>query len=148
MSTINERRILSGVFVSGVLMVAVLSLAPRPLAQPSSFVSPDGQYEAALVQMSPRIKHYEVRDAKTRKTSYLTTNAKYSGNDVKAGVFSPDSTQFAAAYHYGPEEPRYPKGYTWIGIWDIKRREQVRCIEQPNWVLVDKRIFEKDLGPC
>jgi hypothetical protein len=142
------RWILRGVFRFGAMVFIFASLAPESSAQPGSFISPDEQYVATLVQMGPRIKHYEVRDAKTRKTLYLTTNAKYPGNDVKAAVFSPDSTQIAAAYHYGPEEPRYPRGYTWIGIWDIKRREQVSCVEEPTWVLVDKRIFQKELGPC
>ena len=147
MLMILKRRIFSSVSLLGGIAVTFLSLASGLLAQPSSFISPDGQYEATPVQTGPKIKHYEVRNTQTRKILF-TTNAKYPGNDVKAGVFSPDSTQFAAAYHYGPEEPRYPKGYTWIGIWDIKRREQLWCVQQPNWVLVDKRIFEKKLEPC
>lgn len=85
--------------------------------------SPDGRYGASLVFEGQDI-HYEIYDLKTG-TKILKTHAQYdTPNDVKAATFSPDSKQFATAYHYG-----HAGAYTWIAIWSI-----------PSGRLVDTRI--------
>ena len=85
--------------------------------------SADGKYEATKVSDGNGGVHYRVTRSENRKV-VLTTNSKYPGtpNDAKAGRFSPDSTKFATAYHYGEGQEKY----TWIGVWDLEAAERIR----------------------
>lgn len=72
--------------------------------------SPNGLYEAENVG-----GHYRVIEKKTGDVIFTTHPEFSTPNDVKAATFSPDSTKFAAAYHYS-----HDGGYTWIGVWDME----------------------------
>lgn len=90
--------------------------------------SQDGRYEALPVGKHPNI-HYEVRDRSTGSRLF-TTRAQYrTPNDVKAGAFLFNSKLFAAAYHYG-----HDGGYTWIGIYDMRRRSRIQTRRRSGWV--------------
>jgi len=87
----------------------------RVLATPSSdnIISPNGKYEARRVIAKGSV-HFEIIERATGRILLLTRAQYKTPNDVKAGIFSENSNQFAAAYHYG-----HKVKYTWIGIWDI-----------------------------
>jgi len=109
-------------------------------ANGKSFRSPDKKYEAKTVRAKSEL-HYQVTNLKNEKV-VLVTNAKYrSPNDVKAGRFSPDSTQFAAAYHYGHGD----KGeHTWVGVWNLKDGEFVQGVEMDGYLLdIPASVFRK-----
>jgi hypothetical protein len=95
--------------------------------------SPDGRYQALEVGSRPDI-HYQITEIATGRV-ILTTRAQYpTPNDVKAGTFSPDSQEFAAAYHY--DHP--PRGrYTWIGIWSLNSGALIRPKEPPGWLTAE-----------
>ncbi|GEM_PF-4671583 len=79
-------------------------------------VSPNGRYEAELISIPPKGLHYQIRDTNTNRILFTTREERGTReNDVKAGRFSQDSTQFAAAYHYG-----HKGKYTWIGDWIVE----------------------------
>ena len=59
-------------------------------------------------------------------------------NDVKAGTFSANSKEFAAAYHYG-----HDGGYTWIGIWSVENGEMIREERRPGWTTDICSVLEK-----
>lgn len=97
--------------------------------------SPDGKYEASI-EASESGLHYVVKDISTGRVA-LTTYAQYpTANDVKVGLFSPDSKQFAAAYHYG-----HAGNYTWIGIWSVETGKLLRKEQKPDWVYDLSGVF-------
>lgn len=101
------------------------------------FHSPDGRYGAVIVGEG-NDRHYELREIETGRI-VLTTHAQYSTpNEVKAGIFSPDSKKFAAAYHYGHEG-----GYTWIAIWDIESGGLSRSERKSGWTTDIESMFGK-----
>lgn len=81
--------------------------------------SPDGKYEARKTDTKSGV-HYEVKLVDGGDTVLITSAEHPSWNQVVAGRFSADSTEFAAAYHYGHEGK-----YTWIGVWSLKDGEFV-----------------------
>lgn len=87
------------------------------LARPQDLiVSPNGRYKAELISIPPKGLHYQIIDTNTNRISFATREERgRTQNDVKAGRFSRDSTQFAAAYHYG-----HKGKYTWIGNWIVE----------------------------
>jgi len=91
-------------------------------------VTPDGNFKAIKVENGKNI-HYKVLSVEDNSVNFLTKAQYETPNDVKAATFSPDSREFAAAYHYG-----HDGGYTWIGIWNVKTGELVRSIRRENWV--------------
>jgi hypothetical protein len=99
--------------------------------------SPDGRYQASEVGTGNDI-HYKVTDMSTGHELF-TTQAQYkTPNDVKAGTFSPDSQEFAAAYHYGHEG-----SYTWIGVWNVGTGRFVRSERLPGWTTDICSVFNK-----
>lgn len=117
--------------VTTFLMTYAISVYAQPIR------SPDGKTEAKLVQEpTPKDSHYQVREIATNKIIF-TTFAQYSTpNDVKAGLFSPDSKQFAAAYHYG-----HAGKYTWIGVWSVDTGKLVHLDQKPGWIYDIKGVF-------
>ncbi|MFO1432472.1 MAG: hypothetical protein U1F76_20415 [Candidatus Competibacteraceae bacterium] len=85
------------------LFVGVFLLFTPPVfAQSDPPPSPDGKYEAVRVGSADDM-HFQVKEVKTGHV-VLTTHAEYPNpNNVKAGLFSSDSKEFAAAYHYSHE---------------------------------------------
>jgi len=77
--------------------------------------SPDGKYQGVRVRTGMGDAHYQVKEVGTGRTVMTTQAQCETPNEVKAGLFSPDSKHIAAAYHYGDGG-----GYTWVGIWDIE----------------------------
>ncbi len=126
------------------ITIVVLSPDAPSFAQTPSFRSADGKYEATVVHTGLRDRHYQIKDIKTGEIVFLS-HSKYPStpNDVKSGAFNPDSDKFVAAYHYRPDG-RYPEGYTWIRIWDIKTRRPLRTEERPGYVDVDESIFARE----
>lgn len=118
--------------VTGLVVAYQVSILPgsgSPTALPGqhAFRSPDGRYEATRVGSGNNL-HYQIRQVATNRP-VLTTHAEFAqANDVKVGVFSPDSKMFAAAYHYGQAG-----GYTWIGIWSLESGSLVRAKTRPGW---------------
>jgi hypothetical protein len=83
--------------------------------------------------------HYQVKEVATDRI-ILTTTAQYpTPNDVKTGQFSPDSKEFAAAYHYS-----HTGKHTWIGIYSLETGQHVRT-EQKNgeWTSDLSWVFKK-----
>ncbi len=100
--------------------------------------SPDGKYQADQVALENG-EHYQVKEIGTGRI-VMTTHAQYETlNDVKAGLFSPDSKKIAAAYHYGHEG-----GYTWVGIWDIETGSLVDTKRQSGWTTDIYWVFRDD----
>ena len=89
--------------------------------------SPNGQYRAMKVGEGKSI-HYQIEEVKTNRVLLVTQSQYGNSNDVKAGVFSPDSREFAAAYHYGHDGK-----YTWIGIWNIQTGQLLRVEKQKGY---------------
>ena len=106
--------------------------------KPSWPCSPDGKYKAVRDASGTGV-HYQVKEIKTGLIA-LTTHAQYeTANDVKAGLFSPDSKEIAAAYHYGHEGR-----YTWVGIWDIEAGNLVNTKRTDDWTTDIYWVFDKD----
>ena len=100
----------------------------QPEGYPSWPCSPDDKYQAVRVALGNGDEHYQVKEIGTGRI-VMTTHAQYeTPNVVKAGLFSPDSKKFAAAYHYGHEG-----NYTWVGIWDIETGNLVDTKRQSGW---------------
>jgi len=108
--------------------VIFLLTASVLVAQPNQLRSPDGRYEAVLVG-SGKDLHYRVGEIATGRIALITRAQYRTPNDVKAGMFSPDSREFAAAYHYGHEG-----NYTWIGIWDLQTGTLLHTVTKPGWI--------------
>lgn len=116
-----------------VLMAIGLGCALAVWAQ-DALRSPDGKYEAVPVGS----RHYQVQELETKRV-VCTTSAQYpTPNDVKAGMFSPDAKEFAAAYHYG-----HKGSYTWIGVWSLANGQRVRAEEKQGWTTDLSSIFKK-----
>jgi hypothetical protein len=62
--------------------------------------------------------NYQVLRTSNLKTVFTTHPEFHTPNDVKAVIFSDDSSMFAAAYHYSDMY-----GYTWIGVWSTETGE-------------------------
>jgi hypothetical protein len=89
--------------------------------------SADGKWEAVRVRDEEGGFNFQVKEVEGGKV-VLTTSPKYSSpNDVKAGNFSPDSTKFAACYHYSGN-------YTWVGVWSLKTGKQLGETELSGFV--------------
>lgn len=120
-----------------VLVAIVLVWAVSVGAQADALRSPDGKYEAVPVG-SGKDRHYQVQDMETKRVVF-TTSAQYpTPNDVKAGMFSPDAKEFAAAYHYGHEG-----SYTWIGVWSLANGQRVRTERKQGWTRDLASVFKK-----
>lgn len=104
------------------------------------FRSADGNYEAKRVGSGSNV-HYQIRETRTGRVA-LTTTAEFSTpNDVKAGMFSPDSKLFAAVYHYG-----HAGGYTWVGVWSLDTGMRVRFETKPGWTMDASFVFARGPG--
>ncbi len=102
---------------------------------------PEGKYEAARVTMDSGT-HYQVSETGGERRVILTTRAQYSTrNDVKVKAFSPDSTAFAAGYHYS-----HSGEYTWVGVWSLPDGKFVRSVHLDGWARsIPASVFsEKD----
>ncbi|MGB3512778.1 MAG: hypothetical protein WBA93_26895 [Microcoleaceae cyanobacterium] len=96
-------------------IIFVFHALPSFSRPPSSIVSPNGKYEATLIQIGSKGLHYQIKNRDTGRVIFSTREQRgRTQNDVKAGRFSSDSTQFGAAYHYG-----HKGRYTWIGVWSV-----------------------------
>lgn len=97
------------------LATCLVVLLPHALAS-QGLNSPNGRFRAEIVGGTDGT-HYRVFDEQ-KKAYVLTTTAQHrTQNEVKAGLFSNDSTKFAAAYHYSHEGR-----YTYIGVWSTEGR--------------------------
>lgn len=106
-------------------------------AQSGGLRSPDGKYQAMQVGAGSD-QHYQIKEVGTERV-VLTTQAQYrTPNDVKAGLFSADGKEFAAAYHYGHEG-----SYTWIGIWSLETGQLVRTERKSGWTRDVASVFKK-----
>ena len=82
--------------------------------------------------------HYQVVDIKSGQL-ILTTHAEFpTYNDAKAGGFSDDWQQFAAAYHYGGSG-----SYTWIGVWSTQTGQFLYFVTRDNWTTSLAGVFRK-----
>jgi len=119
----------------GIVLVYALSVWAQ--AGGASLRSPDGKYQAILVGSGNDV-HYQVKDVDTDRV-VLTTTAQYrTPNDVKIGLFSPDSKEFGAAYHYG-----HSGSYTWIGIWRLEDGNLVHTERKNGWITDIASVFKK-----
>src|SRR5690349_15681352 len=125
MNRLRNRAILIG---CATLLLCLVSCSP-------SLVSPDGRYKAVQVRGDAGV-HYQVTDTKSGQLIF-TTKAQYdTPNDVKGGVFSPDSKEFAAIYHYGHEGT-----YTWIGVWSTQTGAFLYSTRKAGWVTHADDVF-------
>jgi hypothetical protein len=85
--------------------------------------SSDGKYEAVKVSTTKGWQ-YQVTEVMTKKEILITQGHYDTPNDVKAGLFSPDSKRIAAAYHY-KANGSHNRDYTWVGIWNIETGDRV-----------------------
>ena len=114
-----------------------LLVACAVFAQSGGLRSPDGKYQAIQVGAGSD-RHYQIKEVETDRV-VLTTQAQYrTPNDVKAGLFSADGKEFAAAYHYGHEG-----SYTWIGIWSLETGQLVRTERKSGWTRDLASVFKK-----
>lgn len=99
--------------------------------------STNGKYEAVRIKDDKGGIHFQVKEVDGGKV-VLTTSAQYeTPNDVKAGNFNADSTQLAAAYHYGGP-------YTWIGVWSLKTGKRLGTTILKGWVTsIPDSVFEE-----
>ena len=104
------------------------------------FRSVDERYEATIVETGRGDCHYELTE---NGEDVFRSHSEHpnTANDVKSGAFSPNSTTFCAAYHYGPAAD-YPDGYTWIGVWDIQTGRLLTPGYKAGWV----GVSEADCG--
>ncbi len=98
--------------------------------------SPNGKYEAVLVG-SDKIQNYHIKDQTTGEIIFQTKGPYGKQNDVKAAMFSDDSQQFAAAYHFSHEG-----GYTWIGVWDVNTGNMIRTEKVDGYTTDISWIFD------
>ena len=101
--------------------------SPKPQVLKRKLRSLNGIYEASPIICGSEA-HYQVKNIKTGDL-FVTISEYRTVNDVKSGIFSSDSHEFAAAYHYSHEG-----AYTWIGIWDTQTGELIRTIRKPGWI--------------
>jgi hypothetical protein len=119
--------------IPSVVAAIIRAIGPSDALRELHLRSLDGRYQALQIGSRPDV-HYQIFEIATGRIA-LTTRAQYRRpNNVKAGTFSPDSRQFAAAYHYN----HLPKGrYTWIGIWDIGTGALLREREVLGWLTTE-----------
>ena len=137
----------AGLIVAITGLMGILSqtgLLPGPgssieLPGQNVFRSPDGRYEADIVGAGGNL-HYRIREVATVRIVLTTTGEFTTPNDAKAGLFSPDSKLFAAAYHYG-----HAGGYTWVGVWNLQSSMRVRAETKPGWTADISFVFPE--GP-
>jgi hypothetical protein len=98
----------------------VVSCSPK-------MVSPDGLLKAVKVRENGSV-HYQVIEISTGRVVFTTHAQADTPNDVKEGVFSEDSKQFAASYHYGHDGT-----FTWIGVWSTETGDFISSITRPGW---------------
>ena len=79
-----------------------------------------------------------VRDVSANRTVVRTFAEFPTPNDVKAGLFSPDSKEFAAAYHYS-----HDGNYTWVGIWDLETGKLSRKVRLEGWIRDLSPVFKQ-----
>ncbi len=109
----------------------------KPERYPAWPRSPDGKYKAISIALGESGEHYQIKEIGTERI-VMTTHAQYeTKNDVKAGLFSPDSKKIAAAYHYGHEGE-----YTWVGIWDIETGNLVDTKRKSGWTTDIYWVFD------
>lgn len=123
------------IFFLVILAIGISLYTSSSFAKPDLLESPDGRYKAVRISSSGGV-HYQVQETSTGRI-VLTTHAQYKeANDVKAGLFGPNSQTFAAAYHYG-----HKGSYTWIGVWTIGTRFLSRREEKPGFLKDLSGIF-------
>ncbi len=111
----------------------------QPKRYPAWPRSPNGKYQGVRVALGNGDEHYQVKEIGTGRL-VMTTHAQYkTPNDVKAGLFSPDSNKIAAAYHYGHEG-----NYTWVGVWDIETGNLVDTKRKSGWTTDIYWVFNKE----
>lgn len=136
MGTQSDRMVFRTSFLSGLVGLALL-FAGSVWAQSGALLSPDKKYQAIQVGSGDDV-HYQVKEVDTERV-VLTTTAQYrTPNDVKAGLFSLDSKEFAAGYHYGHEGK-----YTWLGIWNLETGQRVRTERKSGWTRDLASVFKK-----
>lgn len=118
------------------MMLSSGIVKPKP-QEPSWPRTPNGKYEAVQVQKNGT--HYQVKEVGTGKLGLITSGQFVTANDVKAGLFSPDSKKIAAAYHYGHEG-----NYTWVGIWDIETHNLVGTKRISGWTTDIYSVFREE----
>lgn len=131
----------SAVLVMVFLASTSLAREYGPSPELRFLTSPNGQYNASAAPYTgqPTNVHYRIASSDGSNRVYFDTHAQYkTPNDVKAGIFSPDSRLFAAAYHYG-----HQGNYTWIGIWDVHSGSLVRSETRQGWVRDISRVFNR-----
>ena len=105
---------------------------------PSWPSSPNGKYRGVPIKIG-NSKHYQIKEVGSDGT-LMTTKAEFeSDNEVKAGLFSPDSKQIAAAYHYSNGG-----GYTWVGIWEIESGNLINTKRKAGWITDLYWVFNDD----
>jgi hypothetical protein len=92
-------------------------------------ISWDGRFGVLTVYYSASESHFQVFDIAANSPIFTTTAKYQTENDVKAGQFNNESTQFAAAYHYTETAD-----YTWIGVWNAQTGEFLRDVEIDGWI--------------
>ena len=130
------RRLMSSILSMLAMISIVLFSTQSILAQPT-VESPDRKYEATRVG-SDRELRYVVRDVSANRTVVRTFAEFPTPNDVKAGLFSPDSKEFAAAYHYS-----HDGNYTWVGIWDLETGKLSRKVRLEGWIRDLSPVFKQ-----
>lgn len=123
-------------FLAGLVGLALL-FTWSVWAQSGALLSPDKKYQAIRVG-SGDDWHYQVKEVDTGQVVLTTTAEHPTPNDVKAGMFSPDAKEFAAAYHYGHEG-----SYTWIGVWSLANGQRVRTERKQGWTRDLASVFKK-----
>lgn len=116
---------------------SIVLLSPQSILAQPTVGSPDLRYEAMRVG-SGKDLHYVVRDVSTNRTVVRTFAEFPTANDVKAGFFSSDSKEFAAAYHYS-----HDGNYTWVGIWDLQSGKLSRTVRIESFVRDLSSVFKQ-----
>lgn len=138
MHTFNKGYWLTGGSLAWMAALFLL-LSSAVCAQSTLLRSPDRKFEAFVVAGPGSDLHFQVKETKTGRI-VLTTEPQYSTpNIVKAGMFSPDSKEFGAGYHYG-----HKGSYTWVGIWSLETGKRVRAAEQSGWIQDISFVFRKN----
>ncbi len=127
---------ISKAVLSLISCVVLLTLLMAPEVSATILRSPNGELQAKKVQIG-KVSHYHVANVASGKFLFSTTAQFTTPNDVKAGIFSHDSQQFAAAYHY-----EHDGKYTWVGIWNVNSGQRIKGWVTRGWVLLPKFPFE------
>lgn len=122
-------------------MVEYIKGGSQPILEPSWPSSPDGKYKAVKV-MTERGWQYQVTEIKTKRKILITQGEHDTPNDVKAGLFSPDSKRIAAAYQYTASGGTN-RNYTWVGIWNIETGDRVDVQTIDGWTENIYSVFRR-----